>query len=111
MITTKTGRPSRAALTPAQLAERLGVAEDGTEVVRPFRGLRRPKEAADVSPSLQLVVLHYDHTHMYYPLSMADGGWRIDHPSRCIVIGRGVPRTYVPLDGVRSFAIERITDV
>jgi hypothetical protein len=56
-------------------------------------------------PMLQLAVLHHDHTFTYYP---ANGGWRIDNPSRCIVVGSGVPRTYVPLDNVRSFDIEPV---
>ncbi len=54
--------------------------------------------------SCQLVVTYNDNTIMYYP---TPDGWRIDNPSRCLVIGR-FPRTYVPLDAVRSFVIERL---
>jgi hypothetical protein len=54
----------------------------------------------------QLVVTYMDHTVMYYPVGLGLA-WRIDTPSRCLVIGRGVPRDYVPLDQVRSFRIER----
>jgi hypothetical protein len=57
---------------------------------------------------LQLVILYHDHTHMYYPVSAEGGGWKIDAPSRCLVIGRGVPRTWIPLDQVRSFQIEHL---
>jgi len=53
---------------------------------------------------LQLVVTYADHTIMYYPVT-PDGGWKIDNPNRCLVIGRGVPRVHVPLDQVRSFEI------
>lgn len=59
---------------------------------------------------LQIVVTYNDNSHMYYPVSH-DGGWKIDAPSRCLVIGHGVPRTWVPLDQVRSFSIERVAAV
>lgn len=52
--------------------------------------------------SIQLVVTYNDHTIMYYPVA---DGWRISNPHRCIIIGR-MPRTYIPLDQVRSFAVE-----
>lgn len=54
----------------------------------------------------QLVVTYNDHTIMYYPVPKADG-WKISHPHRCIVIGK-FPRTYVPLDQVRSFSVEAV---
>jgi hypothetical protein len=53
-------------------------------------------------PRIQLAVLFNDHTTMYYPCT---DGWRFDAPSRCIVVGRGVPRTHIPLDQVRSFEV------
>lgn len=53
--------------------------------------------------SAQLVVTYLDHTVMYYPVA---DGWRVDAPSRCVVIGR-MPRTYIPLDTVRSFWVEK----
>jgi hypothetical protein len=54
----------------------------------------------------QLVVLYHDHQHMYFQVG-PDRGWRIDNASRCIVVGR-FPRTYIPLDTVRSFDIDAI---
>jgi hypothetical protein len=55
---------------------------------------------------VQIVVTYNDHQIMYYPVPAAEG-WRIDNPSRCIVIGK-MPRTYVPLDQVRSFNVEQV---
>lgn len=54
----------------------------------------------------QLVVLYHDHQHMYFPVG-PETGWRIDSASRCIVVGK-FPRTYIPLDTVRSFEIEAV---
>lgn len=54
--------------------------------------------------AVQLRVEYADHQRRYFP---AERGWRIDAASRCIVIGRDLPRTYVPLDGVTDFTIER----
>jgi hypothetical protein len=54
---------------------------------------------------LQLVVTYFDHTIMYFPVSAERGGWKIDNPSRCLIVGHGVPRTFIPLDQVRSFDI------
>lgn len=71
---------------------------------------RRYLDAHDVpadEPRLQLIVLHPDNTFMYYPLS-AEQGWKIDSSSRCLVVGKGVPRTYVPMDSIRSFEIAPI---
>jgi hypothetical protein len=56
-------------------------------------------------PGAQLVVEYADDTRRYYPV--AGRGWRIDATSRCIVIGL-FPRTYVPLDAVRSFTVEEV---
>lgn len=56
---------------------------------------------------IQLVVTYNDHTIMYYPVA-ADQGWRISNPHRCIVIGK-MPRTYIPLDQVRSFNVEDLS--
>lgn len=56
--------------------------------------------------TVQLVVTYFDHQVMYYPVD-SERGWKIDNPSRCLIIGRGVPRTFVPLDQVRSFDIVR----
>lgn len=38
----------------------------------------------------------------------ATPGWSIDASTRCLVIGRGLPRTYIPLDQVDSFTVETI---
>lgn len=54
----------------------------------------------------QLVALYHDHQTMYFPVG-PDRGWRVDNASRCLVVGK-FPRTYVPLDSVRSFDIEAI---
>jgi hypothetical protein len=53
---------------------------------------------------LQLIVTYHDNVIMYYQIP--DGGcWRIDPATRCLIVGHGLPRTYVPLDTVRSFEI------
>lgn len=54
--------------------------------------------------TVQLVVTYNDHTVLFYPVS---DGWRISNPHRCIVIGK-MPRTYIPLDQVRSFEVEQM---
>lgn len=54
---------------------------------------------------VQLAVEHADHQTRYYPV---ERGWRVDAASRCIVIGRDLPRTYVPLDDVFAFTVERV---
>lgn len=51
------------------------------------------------------MVTYFDRQIMYYPVSL-DSSWKIDSASRCLVIGK-FPRTYIPLDQVRSFDIER----
>lgn len=56
-------------------------------------------------PTVQLRVEFTDHQRRWYPV---DAGWRIDAASRCIVIGRDLPRTYIPLDRVTDFTVERI---
>lgn len=58
----------------------------------------------DEKTSAHLVVTYFDHQVMYYSVS-PDTGWRIDNPSRCLVVGK-FPRTYIPLDQVRNFVIE-----
>lgn len=64
-----------------------------------------PTQAPDANlPRLQLIVTYFDHAIMYYPTD-AGQGWKIDSASRCLVVGRGVPRTMIPLDQVRSFDI------
>jgi hypothetical protein len=55
--------------------------------------------------SVHIVVAYADHQTGYYPVP-EDEGWKIDTAKRCLVIGHGVPRTYVPLDGVQHFTVE-----
>ena len=63
-----------------------------------------PRALQEVAAArVHLVVTYTDHTVMYYP---TERGWRINNPQRCIVIGRGLPRTYIPLDQVRAFVVE-----
>lgn len=54
---------------------------------------------------VQLVVEQFDHQTRYYP---ANCGWHIDAASRCIVVGTDLPRTYIPLDNVTAFTVERV---
>lgn len=57
---------------------------------------------------LQLVVCHRGiHTASYY--SIPSSGWRIDLETRHIVLGKGLPRKYIPLDNVLSYDIEEVT--
>jgi hypothetical protein len=55
---------------------------------------------------VQIVVEYADHQFRYFPVKDC---WRVDPAFRCIVIGRGLPRTYVPLDSVRNFTVETLT--
>jgi hypothetical protein len=55
--------------------------------------------------SVQLVVTHNDHTVMYYVVP-SNQGWRIDTATRQIVVGKGMGRVMIPLDGIRSYSIE-----
>lgn len=54
---------------------------------------------------VQLVVEYADHQTRYYP---ANPGWRVDAASRCLVIGRDLPRTYIPLDRVMAWTVEQV---
>jgi hypothetical protein len=56
--------------------------------------------------SVQLVVTYNDHSILYYQVPEGEG-WKISNPHRCIVIG-SMPRTYIPLDQVRSWVVEQI---
>lgn len=62
--------------------------------------------------NVQLVVTYADHSIGYYPVRTGTVtiGWKLDAGSRCLVIGKGVPRTYVPLDRVMSFSIEEYAE-
>lgn len=51
-----------------------------------------------------LVVTYADHQIGFYPVD-PEQGWRIDAALRCLVIGRRIPRTIVPLDNVHRIEI------
>jgi hypothetical protein len=51
---------------------------------------------------IEIEVAYADHTMCYFS---AEDGWKVDSPSRCLVIGRGVPRMYIPLDSVHCFRV------
>jgi hypothetical protein len=51
---------------------------------------------------ITIAVTHFNGQVMYHPVPEGQG-WRIDPMHRCIVIGKGVPRTHVPLDTVLHF--------
>lgn len=53
---------------------------------------------------LMIVVTYADHQVGSFPVPPGEG-WRVDSALRCLVIGRGVPRVYVPLDNVQCFEI------
>lgn len=55
---------------------------------------------------LQLVVTHTGNRIRYYPISMETGGWKVDTETRQIVVGTGVPRTWIPFDNILSYDIE-----
>jgi hypothetical protein len=54
---------------------------------------------------IQIVVTHRDHQVTYHQVP-PHTSWRIDPAARCLVIGRGVPRKHIPLDGVLHFDVE-----
>lgn len=54
---------------------------------------------------VQLVVTHHDNVVHYHPVG-APGGWKVDSSTRCIVAGKGMPRTYIPLDTVREWVVD-----
>jgi len=59
----------------------------------------------DTARRIQLVVLGKDGVYQYYTVPQGQS-WKVDPVNRELVIGRGVPRTHVPLDNVRSYTIE-----
>lgn len=54
---------------------------------------------------LQLVVTYLDDQIRYYPIRR-EQGWRIDPVYNQILVGKGLPRTHIPLSNVRSYDIE-----
>jgi hypothetical protein len=58
---------------------------------------------------IQLVVQYFNGQRGYY--SIPEGqGWKVLTESRQIVVGRGVPRTFIPLDSVMCYTVEEYTD-
>jgi hypothetical protein len=53
---------------------------------------------------IQLAVTYANGQTMYHPVPEGQG-WKIDTMQRVVVIGKGVPRTIVPLDGVLHFEL------
>lgn len=53
---------------------------------------------------IQLAFTYANGETMYHPVPSGQG-WRIDTTHRAVIIGKGVPRTIVPLDGVLHFEL------
>lgn len=60
---------------------------------------------SDVRVQIHTTLL--DGTQRFYLVPPEDG-WKIDATSRCLIIGKGMGRIYVPLDNVESFSPESI---
>lgn len=73
--------------------------EAGTNVLGPFNSSLSPPAG------IHLVVHYKDGRTGFFPVSR-DQGWKIDTANRMLVVGRGVPRTHIPLDGVDAFEVE-----
>ena len=58
---------------------------------------------------IQIVVTHRDNRFTFHTVPEGQG-WKVDAACRCLVIGRGVPRTYVPLDGVMAFEVQHVAE-
>lgn len=54
---------------------------------------------------VRLAVTHATNQVTFYEVP-PEQGWKVDYASRCLIIGSGVPRMYVPLDDVLYFAVE-----
>lgn len=54
------------------------------------------------------MVWHREQSQPLYYQIPADQGWRIDTLHRQIVVGKGLPRTMIPLDNVLSYSIEEV---
>jgi hypothetical protein len=57
----------------------------------------------EARPPVQIAVYYLDDTTRWYPVNEQ---WRVDTVRREIVIGRGIPRTHIPLDTVRAYHVE-----
>lgn len=62
-------------------------------------------DLAEPRNGLQLVVTYHNNLIGYFTVG-PDKPWKIDTSSRMIVVGKGIPRTMIPLDGVACFNIE-----
>jgi hypothetical protein len=81
-------------------------APNATQGDEPAETAGRDANATDGPPRrLQLVVTYADDVSRYFPVG-PDRGWKIDTTRRMLIVGIGVPRTMIPLDGVRYFEID-----
>jgi len=82
---------------------------DGTTTLSMSKGQGQinPNAVADNRPRVRLVVTHTTHQTTYYPVP-PDQGWKVNVAMRCLVVGHGIPRTYIPLDSVLWFDLEEI---
>jgi hypothetical protein len=55
---------------------------------------------------LQLVVSYFNGQTGYY--TVPDSGWKVEPSNRQIIIGKGVPRKFIPLDNVACYDIEEL---
>lgn len=55
------------------------------------------------------MVTHLDHVITYHTIP-PEQGWKIDSATREIKIGKGFPRTVIPMDNVRYYSIEEYED-
>jgi hypothetical protein len=53
---------------------------------------------------VQLHIILLNEGHLYFP--QLENGWKVDAASRCIIVGKGVPRYQIPLDNVAYFGLE-----
>lgn len=58
---------------------------------------------------VQLVVTFLDNTIGYFGVDIR-GGWKVDNSTRELKLGKGFPRTNIPLDNVRYYSIEEFED-
>jgi hypothetical protein len=52
---------------------------------------------------IQLQVTMMDGSIRFYSVEPGKG-WKIDATSRCLIVGKGLGRIYIPLDNVESFS-------
>lgn len=59
--------------------------------------------------AVQIVVSYKDGRVGYFPVPPSQS-WRVDSADRCLVIGTGVPRVFVPLDSVVAYEVENVRE-